>query len=225
MSIRQKKKNKKECKSFIISMFTLIELLVVIAIIAILASMLLPALNQAREKAKAISCTNNVKQLYLGLSIYMTDYDSWLTSELLPIVVNGTVANKTWWYVLDDLGYVKNGSTDCPSKTLVGDSTSFALGLNTSDAYDNKKDRRSTLWKHHSSKILCGDAGNSGLRMIGDYYEWRWVRLNDAHNGLDARHNNGRMANVGYADGHAGTVEYLRPPYGTYDLSTWRLRY
>ncbi len=56
--------------------FTLIELLVVIAIIAILAAILFPVFARAREKARQSACLSNVKQLTLGVKMYMSDYDN-----------------------------------------------------------------------------------------------------------------------------------------------------
>ena len=118
--------------------FTLIELLVVIAIIGVLAAMLLPALSKAREKARTISCSNNIRTIALATSIYCDDNKNYFP-DYAPDGVGGSgkwykdsEGNSIWWpemilpYLSTNASHAsfqtfnrsKNNTYSCPSQDL-----------------------------------------------------------------------------------------------------------
>ncbi len=227
--------------------FTLIELLVVIAIIAILAAILFPVFARAREKARQSSCLSNVKQIGLGMMMYVQDYD-----ERFPTLYYTPPGGIRQDVVMCVNPYISNLNVwDCPSaaretakpySSLGSYSYGYSRRLNLLKAAVIKRPAEIVMFAEACMDSwgpirLTDPAGNSDdasvvVNGFNKYIATQNFAGVTANNSLwDTAANSGRpgmnfsprhngQGNVNYCDGHAKSTTY-EALYHNHDLYYW----
>lgn len=215
----------KRHNSFIVNKFTLIELLITIAIIAILAAMLLPTLNKARERAKAITCVSNLKQTGTMFALYAEDNNSWTLCSYMRNTEKNI--DRTWPQNLQMYGYVPNQAYGKKSVFVCPSQAPFVYPSSANQTYGLSRPRDGYFYYQLSGAKIRYDCVSGGVSnyafldlpfsktvLLGDsilpstknqIYFMDTGRAGEPSLGrIHTRHAN--AANFVFADMHAGSI-------------------
>ncbi len=202
--------------------FTLIELLVVIAIIAILAAMLLPALNQTREKARTIKCVGNVKQITTASGMYANDNEDWIVPRMnldannpwqaskYNAMTGTTLSGGTRFFACVYFPYDRPGQgvLSCPSGDSSDNMSEYGINyyisnINLVTPSANWIKKITSIKQPTRTPIF---ADNYRLKTASYPIHLDANITSIAHGYWDFRHGKGFQANVGCLDGNVATL-------------------